>query len=314
MDNVEQFESELIEKVRGGLVYCKQGKYAKLYNYDTKMAYGSVLCDENFKIPVRVGEMGKITNEDIAKWKTFQYGIYHLKVEENELFRKNYNDIYTHYELNYAKSHKLDISVFDDDEQNCLLYRCVGDNKKVVSSSKLFGEFIQNIYKYKEENKKNKDDEWYKTLKLIGSSFWGFASKGNKISKIMKDDTMEVKKGEYVYNMMQKNNCIKYYIKNVNQIYSSPIARMKPFILSLQRIKILEEIEKSGIENIVYVRTDGFYSTKKLDYPTTGDMGDIICKGEVDNVLIENVNSVKVVGKTYKKGIFSIDDYENFIF
>ena len=165
IDNITQKESDWIEHVtRGAYVYCKKGIYdGKFYSYDHKGSYPSIFNSQYFKIPISTPKFTTITQEQFDNMrKSPNYGIYRCIVEDgNPKFKYNYNNFYTHFVLEIARKEGLKIDIIMDDVPNYMSY------EHKVSSSRLFGYYIETMYKLKEDHPE------CKLLKLLVSTIHG---------------------------------------------------------------------------------------------------------------------------------------------
>jgi len=298
MDNIEQYEHEIISRCRGAYSFCVPGEYEKVHSYDVKKHFASILNNPTFKIPFRKGTLATITQEQIdmtqSKKSTFKYGIYHVKVASGGGFRFAYNQesMYPSDDLQIAIRLGLKISVIEGEEtNNALLYGCVGDDKTVIPSTKIFGDYIDELYEVSDKNKSNK------FVKSLMASLYGVFIQMNIKEYIIDEDDeyINVSDGDVYHAMYQKDkNTQDVLTYNVNSIYKYAIARMKPFIYARQRLEMFNMVLEKNIDNIVYCRTDGVYGKTQLDFPIKDKVsaGEIGFEYRYKNVVIKNMNNI----------------------
>lgn len=292
IDNIEQYEHQFISKVRGPYSFCVPGEYDTIYSYDVKKQFASTLNDKDFKIPIKKGKLTFVSQEDLDKTKTtFRYGIYHVNVASGggNRFAYNRENVYPSDDLQIAVRLGLYISVIDN-TPNALLYPCTGEEKSVVSSKSIFGEYIDEL------NEISKSNPNIKLIKGAMASLYGaFIQMNLKTLEIGQNEEIpQMDESNVFCAMYQKNETTQDVISfNVNKIYKYNIARLKPFIYARQRLEIFNYIVGTpNFDDVVYLRTDGFYSTKKLDFPKIGQMGDMLYECEYHDVKIENMNKI----------------------
>ena len=96
--------------------------------------------------PVSEGEL-KYLNEFISQYY-FHYGIYRCTVKgTSKLFRFNFDNYYTHIDLNNAKQLGLDIKLIIDEKPNFLYY----SRDKCLTGNELFGRYVDLLFDLKQK-------------------------------------------------------------------------------------------------------------------------------------------------------------------
>jgi hypothetical protein len=265
----------------GPVMYCEKGYKGKCHYQDFKSYYPSIMMRQQAKYPIRRGEFMTLSDEDFQNMEFFKFGIYRATVSgEHKLFRFNDIHFYTHTDLQLAKKLKLPIKIICDDQANFLHYSF----DKLISGKDLFGEFVKILYPLRKK---------VDIVKPILNILWGSLG---QINHIMKDYDMkishEIPKDALIDEIYMKDNNtihIKYTEQN-KPIFKTDFARIVPFLLSFGRSRMIELIEPF-IDNIVYVRTDGFRTKTKQDLKFGSDIGQLFYEG-IEHIQIENINLV----------------------
>ena len=250
---IKPFEVNIIQKCRGALQYGK--KYKGIgYKYDVCSEYPSLLMSAQHRYPVGEGELKTITNDEFNKLEFFSFGIYHVKVRKTNgfIFRNNFENWYTHTDLNYAKKMKYEMELVEDESPNCLLY----SKDKLKSGKELFGKFISYLFDFKEKG--------HKEIKPYLNGLWGALTQSNKMKV-----TGRVHSNKEVLTMMPMGDDINFTsvqmeVVNKDVIFETTFARIKPFIMSYGRVKTANII-MNNLDNVVRVHTDGFILTKPIN-------------------------------------------------
>jgi hypothetical protein len=109
------------------------------------------------------------------------------------------------------------------------------------------------------------------------------------------DIDYEVENNETLFNPNYRNKKVVLETLNTNRIYTSNLARLKPFVYSLQRSIIFDKVLSKYGDNIVRFNTDGFITTKSIKEfeKNSGYIGEFRFEGSYDMVLIRHINSIK---------------------
>ena len=96
----------------GGLQYCLNGRY-QCYGYDFNAFYPRMLGDKDYdmQIPIKEGAQIKVNN-----LLDLKYGFYNVLIEcedenFNKIFKYSKKYIYTHYALQFAKTHQAEFNI-----------------------------------------------------------------------------------------------------------------------------------------------------------------------------------------------------------
>jgi hypothetical protein len=267
-DKISESEALILEMCHGAFMYGI--KYRGIgYKYDVCSEYPGLMASNQHKYPIKEGELKTYSREEFDKLQFFSFGMYHVNVTNADyrVFRTNQNNWYTHTDLNFAKSKlKLTITLIEDGEVNALLY----DNTKLVSGHKLFGPFVEYLFKLKKSNK---------CIKKYLNVLWGGLCKTNTMT--ITDNVIYENK---IITSITPTNNGKFIFETVKPscYYDSDYARIKPFMLSYGRMKIANII-LTNLDKVVRCHTDG-----------------IICKEPITNIKFGNeLGDLKYEGSSY---------------
>ena len=219
----------------------------------------------------------------------FCYGIYKCIItsekseKPNKLFRFNKLNYYTTQSMRHAQLLGLNIELVEE-KDNFLYY----SKDTLIQGNKLFGWFVDTLYKLKKENPKLKE------FKEILNCLWGLLSKQKKTTIVIdlnkpSDIDLDTDKIDILSQIIEGDKItITYQYKNNN--FVNNFGRIKSFLLSQGRL-ILAEILKDQLENLKHVNTDGWKSSKKLDIELGDGIGHVRYEGS-RNVKIIHVNKV----------------------
>ena len=227
------------------------------------------------KIPLTAGKIRDITQQEFTSMKFVPYGIYRciIEVTNKKLFTRVKSNYYTHHEINYAKSLKLNIKVVSPFIE--------WDKQDIVSADKIFKPFVDYLWKIKQTNKK---------IKPYLNSLWGILCRNIKnktrVYKIEDvPDTVirmdQIAEDEYKCNVL---NGIKY---------KTSYARMKPFLLGLARVKMHKVIKKIGHNKVVFAHTDSLFTTYPVSHliKVNKNIGCWKFEGQFKRATIKNMNT-----------------------
>ncbi|GAM21184.1 hypothetical protein SAMD00019534_043590 [Acytostelium subglobosum LB1] len=194
--------------------------------------------------------------------------------------------------MRFARELNLKYTLKDDDKHNALIYETSRMNGSI-----LFKPYIDQVLEWITQG--------VPRAKELYQRLWGALSKRNKIKQLIKVDnnntqrTIEYQLDDDFTTERITPTANGVMIKAANNIdqFDTPFARIMPFIISSGR-KMIATIIKDDIDNIKFVHTDGFVTTKEwtekqgkksLDYPSLGqECGDLryegYCKATVKNM------------------------------
>lgn len=274
VEQVQDYEIPWIETSRGGFVFCKQGKYKKLHYHDEKGAYPSFLISNDFMIPNKAGTLKTVkTVEELT-----QYGIYHVSIEEGHKYfpyNLKHGELYTHIDIKMAQEENLKITIYEH-ENNALIYT------SLISAKKVFGPLMEKLLEWKKSNNNY--------LKSLPSAVWGILCRRN--TKWI-DDLSKIEDDDIIQNIKRIDDDEDIVIiEKANRKFTFDWVRLKPFLLASQRYRMHSVILSKYFDNIVYCRTDGVYSTKKLKRLDNDKIGYVSYKGYWNDIEIFNVNKI----------------------
>ena len=284
-ENIHDYEFDYIMNSGGGFRFSK--KYTgKAWKYDINSFYPSLLTSNILRIPIKKGTIKEIDNLDDIKY--FKYGVYNVEIiGEHPFFYFNSNNFYTHYELNYARSEGLTIKNIGKH----LIY----GKSDIVKASDIFSDYIDPLFKHKSETKNPIFKELLNSLwgSLVQTSFRTFKI-CSKIENV-DDNIYDIIKMNPIDDDTYEFTLIKKHNKNS---FINNYARLKPFLLSLARVKMYGYVKKIGIDNIVFSHTDSFITTKYLTNSTkipfnNTKMGYFKFEGCSNNCIVSNMNTYK---------------------
>lgn len=261
-DELTELETQWFILCNHGQMIYKEPTDGALHSYDINSMYASLLRNVHFKIPIKRGTFFKMTQEEFDDLKFYQYGIYHIQIDNDEqpntrkMFRFNANNYYTSTDLNMAKKLKLKMTIINA-EYNFLGYGA----GKTITGSVLFKLFVDMLYKMRHDTKNN---DFKKILNLL----WGTLCSTNIRTyqyNINKDLNIDIDLDDtyIILNQYINNDIVKIEFCKKNNYFKYAWARLKPFLLAFGRQTITRIIEPY-LDNIVELNTDGFKSCNIL--------------------------------------------------
>jgi hypothetical protein len=247
------------------------------YGYDFSRYYVHLMIDKEFKFPIQAGIEKRFKSINYGR---LRFGIYHVKIDcDNNRFRSMFNfspdNHYDNETIMYLNSIK---------KQYGIKLQLVTDGKP-------------NAYIY--ENYENGYDHfypWYFRLeqvrlkcdnalvKIMMSTLWGRLT-AFKYEFITSDEMEEYdithrhNKEESEYKIIENvdtddNNIQKYKIVNTNDPFKTAYGRMKSFLTSFGRLKMLKMIHEFDMPDVVRIHTDGIILSKPFDMKLVSSMWD----------------------------------------
>jgi hypothetical protein len=315
---IKQDEALWIAKaMKGGMIWADEYE-GEAYQYDICSMYMAIMKEQHFSVPIRRGTFKKLTKEEFNNKEYFEYGIYRVMifntppgVEQGfsrcstnpKLFRINTNHYYTHYDLAKAKEEGYKMELIEDNQPNALIY---GATQR-VNGNIIFKEFVELIFSLKKKG--------IAQAKLIGNSLWGAMCQKNEISVITETDMIiKIKEDRTLTKIetIDENSLRAKFVKNAFY-YESNFARIGPFITAFAR-RMIANIIKPHLQYVKRIHTDGFISTKKLEFNKKGrsmscvkegnNIGNIKYEGYCKFVKIVNCNTI--LGVDGKKAVFQV--------
>lgn len=251
-EKVDEYEFQYIINAGGGVRVSE--KYEGIgYKYDICSYYPSLMDSKILKIPIKRGILTTIDQDDFNNIKYHKYGIYNVEISFTDQDRKAFtllsSNMYTHYELNYAKKIGMDIKVVGQH----LLF----DTESIVSASTMFSAYINYLWPYKYQNP---------IIKELLNLLWGtLVTSYGGIQNVMSTlDEFELPKDSKIISMVQVDSSL-YRFKIKNPIKGlCEYARLKPFLLGLARTKMHQTFAKIGYDNIKFSHTDSMICSRRL--------------------------------------------------
>lgn len=252
-EKVEEYEFNYIMNCGGGARVSEKYE-GEAYKYDICSFYPSLMCGNVLKIPIKRGILTTIDQEEFNKMTYIKYGIYNVEISyRNEQDKKSFtllnSNMYTHYEVNYAKKLNMSIKVLGQH----ILY----SNESVVKASSLFKQYIDKLWPYKYQNP---------IVKELLNLLWGtlVSSSGGYQNIVSRLDEFELQSDCKLLNMVQIDDEL-YRFKIQTPIKSvCEYARLKPFLLGYARTKMHQTYEKIGYEYIKFSHTDSMICSRRL--------------------------------------------------
>lgn len=214
----------------------------KLYKYDIRSFYPYLLQTKILKVPYSEPEI--VDTVDLDQY--LDVGIYNVKIEcdDPKKFTLLESNMYTHYEVNFAK-------------RNGLKIKQIGPHaiyKKFVTGYDLFYDYVHYLYNLKT----TKDNKIYKKLLNL---LWGKLCASTKYNKIVinEDELKHTKRLKQTIDL--GNGDVECLFENGNKRFKTNYARLKPFILGQGRIHMHTRINKYR-KYVKFVNTDCIYTTK----------------------------------------------------
>jgi hypothetical protein len=248
-------------------VYQK-GTFTNVKGYDQKNSYNSVIMLPNFQVPIKNGKLTTILDINFQKGfinrGSFSYGIYRCQVEGyHNFFKLNSKGYYTHfglkiiYLINQYFNHPIKIHLIEDGQPNCLLYPAkLGC---IVYGSAILGSFIQRMDRVRKEHPE------CPIIKSFSSSLYGYLSRKIKLTITCDKIPKSLPEGFKIESISPVDE-ETFQIKLIDpiKVYSTPLARIKAFILDKQRLTLLENVLIPFHNLIISTHTDGFIAKQNI--------------------------------------------------
>ena len=286
-DDEDLDEALLIEDTTtGAIMHCE--KYNGIvYQYDFISFYPSILRHRLFYIPVKPPMRKKISRDQFEKMKSkLKYGIYKVKISnfDNRIFRENKNNLYTHFDINFAVRQNYKIELIEDVEINFYDY-----SNSLIRSDLVFKEFVDYVFKLKEEG--------YKNAKNILNCLWGYLCETEKtLTYAGLKERVDIETGN-VLNMLPCDNDDDFHRVESSKThkmveFKTKFARLKPFLLAKGRMR-LGDIAVNNLDNIVYMHTDCIVLKNKIDNKNICNVKDEIgyLKKKKGSMIIVNITN-----------------------
>ena len=271
MDAITLMEFQWLEEATtGALIYKLMADCGDTFYYDVNSMYPSRL--NSMFIPIRVGEFNSNAQAYLDKikedpTKTNFMVILRLKITgQNAYFRFNPLHKYTNFDIQSALTLGLNIEVINDGEANALFYPL----SSCITGSKLFDGYITEMYGLKRDNVKG--------AKQLLNILWGALCQQTKHKHYIRNANHEIDIAEGVFHSIRTTALGEEEIKMTDDKipYITNLARLKPFLLSSARYRMVQLLKDIPIENVVRIHTDGVHLKTMNDKLRVGvNMGEM---------------------------------------
>lgn len=280
-EELEAIEEEWIQNAfLGGIIYCKTGEFENVKCYDINSMYPSILQSDKFLIPTKKGTFNVVTNETFKSEPFIRYGIYRCKVTgdiNHKLFKVNKLNYYTSYDLQTARQLGYEIDLIEDGQPNFLQYL------KRMPSKSIFGDYVQQLYKLKQEHPENK------MIKQLLNVIWGALCQKNTFKCSINNEDIS---SSQIQEVWMHNDRIFFTCRKEKSVFKHCYARLAPFLTSYGRKSISEQMQPIE-KDIIRVHTDGFICHSDVSIETSNDIGTFKLEYEADKVVVHNVNHIE---------------------
>ena len=278
---IKEFEFKYLEN-GGGVRYAQKGYEGEAFKYDINSYYPSLMLSKYIRIPITEGKSIDITTEELEQKRSVKFGVYHadIKCNNDVMFSTMNKNMYSHYEINYAKKLGLKIIVLGP--------ALVWDTEQTIPFYKLFNKYINYLYPLKNKHKK---------IKIIMNALWGsLCSKNGRSDYKVLMNYEDISTSKHVIkritpldNTMTKCEVL---IECKTLFYKTSFARMKPFLLGFARVNMHKTFDKIGYDNILWSHTDSIVSKIQLSsqIKLSYKIGDWKYEGKSDNCYVYNKN------------------------
>jgi len=308
-DPIDELEAKWIKEASiSSLMYAKKGYKGEGYQFDVNSEYSTIMSNQKFSFPVSKGIFKTLTKEEFNSSPFYEYGIYRCNVRgiNPKLMKNNPNNKYTHFDLTRFEELGYQIELIEDGQPNLLSYS--GKNMR-INGDKAFGQFVEELYKLKKYDIANKS--LYKTLLVV---VWGALCENVKWKSTTSVDKPVDVPHANIKSCVPLNEEQTHFLLTAEVMkYNTNFGRLGPFLLSRGRCMISRIVEPH-IDSIVRIHTDGFISSKNIDFNKTNNykidsvkiglgLGNLKYEGYCEKIHVVNVNTV--LGVDGEKAEFS---------
>lgn len=278
---VKEYEFKYLEN-GGGLRYAKKGYEGTAYKYDINSYYPSLMLSRYIRLPITEGTLIDITTYELEQKRSVKFGVYHadIKCDNDVMFSTMSKNMYSHYEINYAKKLGLKIIILGP--------ALVWDADQTIPFYKVFNKYINYLYPIKSKHKK---------IKLIMNALWGaLCGKcgGDDVKYTMNYEDISTSKHiiKRITPLDATMTKCEVIVKNDVKFYKTSFARLKPFLLGFARINMHKTFDKIGYDNILWSHTDSIVCKIQLSkqIKVSYKIGDWKYEGSSDKCYIHNKN------------------------
>ena len=279
-EEVDKYEFKYLHN-GGGVRFAKKGYTGEAFKYDINSYYPSIMLSKYIRFPVVKGTLTDITSDEIDRKRYVKFGIYNVKIhcDDNIKFTTLKTNMYSHYEINYAKQLKLKIEVIGQ----ALLW----DKEQTVTLHSVFNKYVTFLYKYKTAHKK---------IKLILNALWGslVSKRGGICTFKIKLEEVDKKKHDII-KIVPIGDDFEYVnltLKSDVKFYKTSYARLNAFLLGSARIEMHKTFFKIGYDSILWSHTDSVITSKPLstEIKISNKIGHWKYEGGCADCIIHNMN------------------------
>jgi len=250
---VQEYEFKYLNN--GGAVrYAKKGYEGIAYQYDINSYYPSLMISNYIRMPLTEGTILPLTQKQFDDKKRVKFGVYHAEIicDNDAMFQTTKHNIYSHYEINYAKQLGLEINILGD--------ALVWEPEQTEKFNKIFGKYVNYLYPIRHK---------HPDIKTILNALWGAlcAKRGGDYTPyIMTYDELATFDKEYDIITPLDDNFERCEVKVKTDIkfYKTGFARMKPFLFGFGRVNMVKTFAKVGYDNVLWSHTDCIISSIPL--------------------------------------------------
>jgi len=280
-DDINEYEIKYLSN--GGGVRVAEPYEGKAYKYDINSYYPSIMNSKMNRLPTKKGTLTTINQDEFDKLKFLKIGVYNVKIEcdNPKIFTLLKSNMYSHFEINYAKKLNLKMTVNGDH----LLYNPVD----CVCMHSVFNKYVTELYDLKTD---------YKPFKLILNSLWGSLCSriGGQKTIFLNPEKFNIPDSKILKIELYKDDIYKIQYHAKVKGYKFGFARLNTFLLGFARVNMHKSFEKIGYEYVKFSHTDSIITSRRLhnnDLKFSNNMGDWKFEGISKNCKITNMNKYK---------------------
>lgn len=277
-DPIDQDEAKWLNGCfMNGLIWAKKGYKGKAHKQDVVSCYPSIMRQQKFGFPVKRGKFKCLTNEEFNNLKYFPYGIFRINIHNYDIKLLRIKGEYaTHFDVQRAKELGYKMELVQDGKPNFLDYS--GANMR--ADGRIFKEMIDKLFEAKRLYGKD-----FPLLKKLLNYLWGLLCQRKIYKKYVpkEGEGYQLGNNEELSEVIDRENFLIAKILDKKEPFSTPFARLGPFLLARGRCLMSRLIEQN-YDDVVRVYVDGIITTKKLNLT------------KVDNRRLENLGMGEDIG------------------
>jgi len=285
---IGELEGTVLQKsMLGGCLYAKKGYKGFAVSYDCNSRYSAILASQYFYVVMGEGKPMQLSTDEFSQRVhggpegKFNYGLYHCIITgSHNLFMKNTDNWYTHFDLRCALELGLTMEIIQNDQFNFYSY----DGVEKIQAKKIFGKWVNDMYELKQKGA---------PVKPHLSSLWGkLCEKVVHRVRVNNGETYEIPDTKKPILMRPANNGgMNIYIRDVGKVFKTDFARIGTFLTSYARMSFVRMI-KPYENHIVRVHTDSVTLNKDIDvkFAVSDKLGDFKVEGKGECEIANVVN------------------------